>query len=41
MLEIVWEFGYNGYLGIEYEGEILTEIEGIKATNNLIVKLSS
>jgi sugar phosphate isomerase/epimerase len=41
MLEIVWEFGYNGYLGIEYEGDVLTEIEGIKATNNLIVKLSS
>ena len=41
MLEIVWEHGYDGYLGIEYEGENLSELDGIKATNDLIVKLLS
>jgi len=36
MLKIVRESGYNGYIGIEYEGERLNEHEGILATKALI-----
>lgn len=38
MLRIVKNSGYNGYIGIEYEGEILSEHEGILATKALIEK---
>jgi sugar phosphate isomerase/epimerase len=37
MLKIVKQSGYNGYLGIEYEGDMLSESEGINATIKLIV----
>ena len=36
MIEIVNEFEYEGYLGIEYEGDKHTEIEGIRLTKNLL-----
>jgi len=36
MLGIVQKSGYKGYIGIEYEGERLSEEDGIKATLNLI-----
>ena len=36
MLEIVKRSGYNSYIGIEYEGERLSEEDGIKATIKLI-----
>lgn len=36
MLKIVKEAGYNGYIGIEYEGSELTEDEGIMATKKLL-----
>ena len=36
MLNIVKESGYKSYIGIEFEGERLTEYEGIKATMKLI-----
>lgn len=36
MLQIVKKSGYNSYIGIEYEGERLTEDEGIKASLKLI-----
>lgn len=36
MLQIVKDAGYSGYVGIEYEGSQLSEIEGIKATQALI-----
>jgi len=36
MLKIVVEAGYRGYLGIEYEGDTLTELDGIRATKRLI-----
>ena len=36
MMNIVRKSGYKSYIGIEYEGEILTEEEGIKATLKLI-----
>ena len=38
MLQIVKESGYTGYVGVEYEGDILSEEEGILATKNLILK---
>ncbi len=38
MLSIVKEAGYTGYIGIEYEGSTLGEIEGIKATKALLEK---
>jgi sugar phosphate isomerase/epimerase len=36
MLPIVKAAGYTGYVGIEYEGEKLSEPEGIKATKALL-----
>ena len=38
-LKIVNAAGYNGYIGIEYEGSELDEIDGIKATKNLLNKV--
>ena len=37
MLKIVKESGYNGYIGVEYEGTGLSEIDGILATKNLLI----
>lgn len=36
LLQIVKNHNYSGYIGIEYEGENLSEPDGIKATQNLI-----
>ncbi len=36
MLKIVADRGYSGYLGIEYEGNTLSEYEGIHATIKLL-----
>jgi len=36
LLKIVKDAGYTGHIGIEYEGEKLSETEGIKATKRLI-----
>jgi sugar phosphate isomerase/epimerase len=38
MLRIVKEAGYTGHIGIEYEGERLSEEEGIAATKALLLK---
>src|SRR5690606_23436359 len=38
MLDIVKAAGYRGYVGIEYEGKNLPEIEGIKLTKALLEK---
>lgn len=38
-LKIVKESGFNGFIGIEYEGEKLSEPEGIRATKALIEKV--
>jgi sugar phosphate isomerase/epimerase len=38
MMEIAFEAGYTGYVGIEYEGSRLSEPEGIKATKDLLIK---
>lgn len=38
-LKIVKDSGFNGFIGIEYEGEKLSEPEGIRATKALIEKI--
>ena len=39
MFELVKKHGYKGWVGIEYEGESLSEIDGIKRTRDLLIKL--
>ncbi len=39
MLKIVKDAGYTGYMGIEYEGQKLSEAEGIKATKTLMERV--
>jgi sugar phosphate isomerase/epimerase len=39
MLKIVKDAGYRGYIGIEYEGSALSEVEGIKATKSLLERV--
>jgi sugar phosphate isomerase/epimerase len=39
IMKIVTDAGYNGFVGIEYEGSRLSEPEGIKATKKLLEKL--
>ena len=39
MLRIDKDFGYNGFIGVEYEGSRLSEIDGIKATRDLLIKI--
>lgn len=39
MLQIVKDAGYTGYIGIEYEGNNLSEPAGIRATKELLVKV--
>jgi len=41
MMDIVLENGYNGYVGIEYEGSKHSEMEGIRLTNKLLKKIQS
>ena len=41
LLSIVKKAGYNGFIGVEYEGDHLSEEEGIIATRKLILKTSS
>ena len=41
MLQIVKDAGYNGYIGIEYEGSELSEAEGIKATKRLLERVGA
>ncbi|WPP48858.1 sugar phosphate isomerase/epimerase family protein [Catalinimonas niigatensis] len=36
MMRIVLDAGFRGYVGIEYEGNDLEAVEGIKATKNLL-----
>jgi len=38
MLEIVKNHGYDSFVGIEYEGQTLSETEGIIATRDLLLK---
>lgn len=39
MMKIVMEGGYRGFVGIEYEGGRLSEIEGVKACKKLLEKI--
>ena len=39
MMKIVLNAGYDGFVGIEYEGSHLGEMEGIQATKDLLVKV--
>jgi sugar phosphate isomerase/epimerase len=39
LLTIVKNAGFKGYVGIEYEGDVLSEDEGIKATKLLLEKV--
>jgi sugar phosphate isomerase/epimerase len=39
IMKIVSDAGYTGFVGIEYEGNRLSEPEGIKATKALLEKL--
>ena len=39
MTKIVLDAGYRGYIGIEYEGSVLSEMDGILATKNLLEKI--
>ena len=39
MLKIVLDAGYRGYIGVEYEGKKTGEVEGIKLTRDLLIKM--
>lgn len=39
MMKIVMEAGYKGYVGIEFEGDKVSESEGIKLTKKLLEKV--
>lgn len=41
MIKIVLDAGYNGYIGIEYEGSRLSEPDGIRATKKLLERYQS
>lgn len=40
MLRIVKDSGYEGFIGVEYEGSRLGEEDGIKATRDLLLKIA-
>ena len=39
MMRIVLDAGYRGYVGIEYEGSDLSEMDGIASTKKLLEKV--
>ena len=39
MMEIVFKSNYHGYVGIEYEGNKHSEIDGIRLTRDLLIKV--
>ena len=39
MMKIVLDAGYRGHVGIEYEGDSLSEVEGVKATKKLLERV--
>jgi len=41
MMKIVIDAGYNSYVGIEYEGDKISEPEGIRATKKLLERVRS
>ncbi|MEL4307223.1 sugar phosphate isomerase/epimerase family protein [Joostella sp. CR20] len=40
MMKIVKDAGFNGFVGVEYEGETLSEEKGILATKELLLKVA-
>ena len=36
---VVEKHGYSGYVGIEYEGGKIGEVEGIQKTKELLIKV--
>ena len=40
MLQMVKDAGYSGFIGVEYEGSVLDEEAGIKATKDLMLKVT-
>jgi sugar phosphate isomerase/epimerase len=41
MLKIIKEAGFNGYMGIEYGGERLSENEGVRKTKELLLRTAA
>lgn len=41
MMKIVTDAGYHGFVGIEYEGDKLSEPEGIRATQRLLQRIQA
>lgn len=41
MMKIVVDAGYHGYVGIEYTGDTLSEVDGVKATQRLLERVRS
>ena len=41
LIKIVVATGYDGYIGIEYEGDKHTEIEGIKRTKQALDEIKA
>lgn len=41
MMQIVKDAGYEGYIGVEFESEVMDEPEGIRMTRNLIEKAAA
>lgn len=39
MMDIVLDAGYKGFVGIEYEGSAHSEMDGIKLTRDLLIKI--
>lgn len=39
MLRIVLDGGYSSYVGVEYEGDGISEMDGIRATKTLLEKV--
>ena len=39
MLRVVLKAGYRGFTGIEYEGDRLSEMDGIAATKSLLIRV--
>ena len=39
MMKIVIDAGYHGYVGIEFEGGKLGEVEGVRATQKLLERV--
>ena len=39
MMKIVLDQDYHGYVGIEYEGDRLSEPAGIRATRDLLLRI--